>query len=159
MTRIWAAIAFFISAAISVAAAQAADPSLSVSGLVVRPLHLTLADLKSFPVIHVSATQASGKGPVVLDCSGAALTALLDKATLNVGKANNANLAHSVLITADDGYAVALSLGEIDPDYGNAGPIIATDCSGKPLDAPRLVMPNDKHGGRAVKGVVSIAVK
>jgi hypothetical protein len=158
LTRTWigrAAIALLTS----VAAVQAADPSLSVSGLVVRPLHLTLADLKSFPVIHVSATQASGKGPVVLDCSGAALTALLDKATLNVGKANNANLAHSVLITADDGYAVALSLGEIDPDYGNAVPIIATDCGGKPLDAPRLVMPNDKHGGRAVKGVVSIAVK
>jgi DMSO/TMAO reductase YedYZ molybdopterin-dependent catalytic subunit len=151
----WAAIALLTS----VAAVQAADPSLSVSGLVVRPLHLTLADLKSFPVIHVSATQASGKGPVVLDCSGAALTALLDKAALNVGKANNANLGHSVLITADDGYAVALSLGEIDPDYGNAGPIIATDCGGKPLDAPRLVVPNDKHGGRAVKGVVSIAVK
>ena len=155
MIRIWAAIALFISAA----AAQAAEPPLSVSGLVLHPLSLTLADLKSFPVVHVSVTQASGKGPVVLDCSGAALTALLDKAALNLGKANNANLGHSVLITADDGYAIALSLGEIDPDYGNAGPIIATDCGGKPLDAPRLVVPNDKHAGRAMKGVVSIAVK
>ena len=140
-------------------AARAAEPSLSVSGLVVHPLHLTLADLKSFPAVHVSATQASGKGPVVLDCTGAAVTALLDKAALNIGKDKNANLAHTLLVTADDGYTVALSLGEIDPDYGNAGPIIAPDCGGKPLDAPRLVVPNDKHGGRAVKGVVSIAVK
>ena len=155
MIRTWAAIALFISAT----AAQAAEPPLSVSGLVLHPLSLTPADLKSFPVVHVSVTQASGRGPVVLDCSGAALTALLDKAALNLGKANNANLGHSVLITADDGYAIALSLGEIDPDYGNAGPIIATDCGGKPLDAPRLIVPNDKHAGRAMKGVVSIAVK
>jgi DMSO/TMAO reductase YedYZ molybdopterin-dependent catalytic subunit len=139
--------------------AWAADAPLSVSGLVVHPLHLTLADLKSFPAVHVSATQVSGKGPVVLDCTGAAVTALLDKASLNIGKDKNANLAHSLLVTADDGYAVSLSLGEIDPDYGNAAPIIATDCGGKPLDAPRLVMPNDKHGGRAVKGVVSILVR
>jgi hypothetical protein len=156
MTKTALTIAAFLLVSFN---AWAADAPLSVSGLVVHPLRLTLADLKSFPAVHVSATQVSGKGPVVLDCTGAAVTALLDKASLNIGKDKNANLAHSLLITADDGYAVALSLGEIDPDYGNAAPIIATDCSGKPLDAPRLVVPNDKHGGRAVKGVVSIVVR
>ena len=140
-------------------AAGAAEPSLSVSGLVAHHLHLTLTELRSFPAMHVSATQVSGKGPVVLDCRGAALTVLLDKAVLLLGKDRNANLAHTLLVTADDGYAVALSLGEIDPDYGNAGPVIATDCGSKPLDAPRLVLPNDKHGGRAVRGVVAIEIK
>jgi DMSO/TMAO reductase YedYZ molybdopterin-dependent catalytic subunit len=139
--------------------AFAADTGISVTGLVSHPLHLTLADLKGFPATKVSATQVSGRGPVALDCSGAALSAVLAKAVLNVGTANNAKLAHSVLFTADDGYAVALSLGEIDPDYGNEAPIIATDCGGKPLDAPRLIVPNDKHGGRAVKGLVSMEVK
>ena len=139
--------------------AHAAESSVSVSGLVRHPLHLTMTELRGFPATRVTATQASGRGPVKLDCSGAALSALLDKAALNVGKANNASLAHSLLITADDGYAVALSLGEIDPNYGGAAPIIATDCDGKALDAPRLVVPSDKHGGRAVKGVVTIAVK
>lgn len=138
---------------------QAADVSFSVSGLVTHPLHLTLTDLNAFPASHASATQVSGRGPVVLDCTGAAVAAVLDKAVLNLGKANNAKLAHVLLVTADDGYAVALSLGEIDPDYGNETAIIATACSGKPLDAPRLVMPNDKHGGRAVRGLVSIEVK
>ena len=149
------AAAFFLISS----GAGAAQAPLSIAGLVVHPLHLTLTDLKSFPAVHVSATQVSGKGPVVLDCTGAAVTALLDKAALNIGKDKNANLGHSLLVTADDGYTVALSLGEIDPDYGNAVAIIATDCGGKPLDAPRLVMPNDKHGGRAVKGVVSLEVK
>ncbi len=60
-----------------------------------------------------------------LDCTGAALSAIVAKAGLNVGKGNNAKLAHSVLITADDGCAAAPSLGEIDPDYGNENVIIA----------------------------------
>jgi hypothetical protein len=141
------------------AAAIAADAGIAVSGLVSHRLQLTLAELKSFPASHVSATQVSGRGPVPLDCTGAALGAVLDKAGLNLGKANNAKLAHGVLVTADDGYAVMVSLGEIDPDYGGEQAIIATACGGKPLDAPRLVMPGDKHGGRAVKGVVSMEVK
>jgi DMSO/TMAO reductase YedYZ molybdopterin-dependent catalytic subunit len=139
--------------------AAAAEPALSLTGLVSHPLHLSLADLKTLTATHVSATQVSGRGPVVLDCTGPSVNALLDKAALNLGKANNAKLGHSVLFTADDGYAVALSLGELDPDYGHEQAIIATDCDGKALDAPRLVVPGDKHGGRAVKGVVSMDVK
>jgi hypothetical protein len=50
-------------------------------------------------------------------------------------------------------------LGEIDPDYGHAAPVIATDCGGKALEAPRLVVPGDGHAGRAVRGVVTIEVK
>jgi hypothetical protein len=141
------------------AAAIAADAGIAVSGLVSHKLQLTLADLKAFPATHVSATQVSGRGPVPLDCMGATLGAVLDKAGLNLGKANNVKLAHGVLVTADDGYAVMVSLGEIDPDYGGEQAIIATECGGKPLDAPRLVMPGDKHGGRAVKGVVGMEVK
>jgi hypothetical protein len=148
-----------IALTLAASAAMAAEPGLSLTGLVSHPLHLPLADLKNFAATHVSATQASGRGPVVLDCTGPSVNALLDKAALNLGKANNAKLGHSVLFTADDGYAVALSLGELDPDYGNEQAIIATDCGGKPLDAPRLVVPGDKHGGRAVKGVVSMEVK
>jgi DMSO/TMAO reductase YedYZ molybdopterin-dependent catalytic subunit len=151
--------AIAILAGLSPVCAMAAGAPLAVTGLVSNPLHLTLADLSGFPATHVSATQVSGRGPVPLDCTGASLAAILDKAVLNLGSKNNAKLAHSVLISADDGYAVALSLGEIDPDYGNESAIIATTCNGKPMDAPRLVVPSDKHGGRAVNGVVSIEVK
>ena len=150
-------IAFFLG--LSPAALAATDPPIAVTGLVSTPLHLTMADLENFPATHVSATQVSGHGPVPLDCSGASLTAIIAKAGLNVGSRNNANLAHTLLVTGDDGYAVALSLGEIDPNYGNAPAIIATTCNGKPEDNPRLVVPTDKHGGRAVQGVVSIEVK
>ena len=139
--------------------AAAAEPSLAVTGLVAHPQHLSLADLRALPATHVAATQVSGRGPVALDCSGASLTALLKAAEPSFGAANNAKLAHTLLVTADDGYAVAISMGEIDPDYGHASAIIATDCGAKALATPRLVVPGDVHGGRAVQGVVTIEVK
>jgi hypothetical protein len=139
--------------------AWAAEPSLSVTGLVSNPLHLSLAELRAFPAAHATATQASGRGPVALDCTGVAVSVLLERASLSLGTQRNAKLAHTLLITADDGYAVALSFGEIDPDYGHAAPVIATDCGGMALDAPRLVVPGDSHAGRAVRGVVTIEVK
>lgn len=139
--------------------AAAAEASLAVTGLVSNPLHLSLADLRKLAAAQARATQASGRGPVVLDCTGVAVSTLLEKASPFFGSQRNASLGHTLLITADDGYAVALSLGEIDPDYGHAMPVIATECAGKPLEAPRLVVPGDAHAGRAVRGVVTIEVK
>jgi hypothetical protein len=138
---------------------EAAESSLSVTGLVAQPLHLSLAELRKFPPTHIAVTQISGRGPVALDCSGVPLSALLKRAAVSFGPKNNASLAHTLLVSADDGYAVALSFGEVDPDYGHAAPLIATDCSGKPLEAPRLIVPSDLHAGRAINGVVAIEVK
>jgi hypothetical protein len=143
---------------VSLPAATAEQP-LAVKGLVSQTLFLDLAELRKFPATHIAITQASSRGPVALDCTGASLSAILQRAKLSFGTQRNANLAHTLLISADDGYAVALSMGEIDPDYGHVAPLIATDCGGKPLDAPRLVVPGDVHAGRAVSGLVSIEVK
>ena len=140
-------------------AAWAAEPVLSVTGLVSKPLHLTLAELRALPATHISATQLSGRGPVALDCTGVALSVLLARASPSIGSQRNAGLAHTLLATSDDGYAVALSFGELDPDYGHAQAVLATDCGGKPLEAPRLIVPGDGHAGRAVRGVVTIEVK
>ena len=101
----------------------------------------------------------SGHGPVPLDCMGVPLAAPLKQAAPNFGDGRNANLAHTLLFTGDDGYAVLLSFGEIDADYGKAAPIIATECGGKALDSQRLVVPGDGHAGRAIQGVVKIEVK
>ncbi|HWY61496.1 MAG TPA: molybdopterin-dependent oxidoreductase [Rhizomicrobium sp.] len=139
--------------------AFAADAPLSITGNVAHPLHLSLADLRGLPSTHIAVTQASGRGPVALDCTGVPLSALLERASLSLGTKNNAKLGHALLISADDGYTVALSLGEIDPDYGHVAPLIATDCAGKALAAPRLIVPGDIHAGRAVNGVVTIEVK
>jgi len=159
LNRVLTAVAALFLTCSALPRAQAAEPFLSVTGLVSKPLHLSLADLRALPASHISAAQLSGRGPVALDCTGVALALLLERASPSIGSQRNTGLAHTLLITGDDGYAVALSFGEFDPDYGHATPIIATDCDGKPLEAPRLVVPGDRHAGRAVRGVVTIDVR
>jgi DMSO/TMAO reductase YedYZ molybdopterin-dependent catalytic subunit len=137
--------------------AVAAD--LSVKGLVAKPLSLSLAALKAYSASRVAVTQTSGRGPVTLDCSGVAVSALLEAAQPQYGVARNARLAHTLLFTADDGYQVALAVAETDAWANHAAPILATTCNGKELDAPRLIVPGDAAAGRAINGVVSMEPK
>ena len=53
----------------------------------------------------------------------------------------------------------AISDGEIDPKLENKQVILAYEKDGKPLDAPRLVVPGDLHAARSVQDVVSVAVQ
>jgi hypothetical protein len=54
---------------------------------------------------------------------------------------------------------VVTSTGEIAPDFGGKAALVAYERDGKPLDDFRIVMPGDKHGGRNVRDVVTIAVE
>ena len=132
---------------------------LSVKGSVAKPLILSLAALRGFAATHITVTQTSGKGPVTLDCSGAAVSAVLEAAQPQYSAAKNARLAHTLLFTADDGYQAALAVAEIDAWPGHGAPILATSCNGKDLDAPRLIVPGDAAAGRAINGVVSMELK
>ena len=73
------------------------------------------------------------------------------------------HLRHAIIVTSGaDQYAVALSIGEIDPKFEGKSVIIAYAKDGKPLDpedGPRLIVPGDAHGGRAVREVAHIEVK
>jgi hypothetical protein len=60
-------------------------------------------------------------------------------------------LRHAIRVTAKDSYVVVTSTGEIAPDFGNKGALVAYERDGKPLDGFRIVMPGDKHGGRDVE--------
>jgi hypothetical protein len=141
------------------AATPAAAADLSVTGLVARPLQLSLAALRGYPPVHVSVTQATGHGAITMDCTGAAIATVLEAAQPRYGAAKNARLAHTLLFTADDGYQAALAVAETDNWPGHPAPILATACNGRDLEAPRLVVPADAAAGRSVEGVVSIMVK
>ena len=63
-----------------------------------------------------------------------------------------------VLAVGADGYAALVSFGEISPEFGDRGVLLATAEDGKPLERPRLVVPGDVKGGRYVSDVVELRV-
>src|SRR5262249_21667707 len=96
--------------------------------------------------------------------TGVKLWDVLDKAKLKLDPNHkNDQLRKYAVLTAQDGYEVVISLGEIDPGFGNQPVLLAWDQDGAPLtgeDAPvRLVTPGDVKGGRYVYGVIKIEVR
>ena len=56
-----------------------------------------------------------------------------------------------VLAVAEDGYQVALSWAEIDPEFGACAALLATRYNGERLTRPTLVMPCDGRASRYVR--------
>src|SRR5258705_13202364 len=59
-------------------------------------------------------------------------------------------LRYAVLVHATDGYATAISWGEIDPDFAAKPILVTVEENDKRLERPGLIVPGDKHGGRHV---------
>ena len=134
---------------------------LTISGEVRNPHEVTLEELQRLPPTSVQISFLTGHGPEAGTFTGALLWRILNDAVLIDGPGKNARLRHIIIVTGRDGYSVALSLGELDPDFEGKAVILAYSKDGnrlRPSDGIRLVVPNDRHGGRAVRDVVAIAV-
>lgn len=143
-------------------AAFAEDASVAITGAVQHPQSLSLADLEKQPPVTVHVSLVTGHGPEVGDFTGAALWPILQSIGTVDAPGKNTSLRHTITVRGSDGYAIALSYGELSPDYGNAGAILAYQKNGQPLDPSdgiRLIVPNDKHAGRAVHNVMTIEVR
>jgi DMSO/TMAO reductase YedYZ molybdopterin-dependent catalytic subunit len=152
----------FLAAALVLSAfgAAAQEPAtITVSGAVQHPLTLTLSDLKAMPAIDVAVSQQTDRGPSQGKFRGALLWSVVDKAGLLNGAEKNAYLRHILLVGGSDGYAAALSEGEIDPRLEGKQVILAYQKDGAALDRPRLVVPGDAHAARDVHDVVTVEVK
>lgn len=90
--------------------------------------------------------------------SGVLLSDLIGVPSLATTSRKNDQLAFAVLATGADGYAALVSYGEIAPDFGNRGVLLATTQDSTPLARPRLVVPGDVKGGRYVSDVVELRV-
>lgn len=160
----------------SVAHGQAATPATSpmaspmaasgvrIVGEVKSPLALTVGDLQALAPQQVNVTFQAGKGEQKHSYTGALLSDVIAKAGLKLNPARkNDALSKYLLVTANDGYQVVISWGEIDPKFGNHPYLLAWEQDGQPLtgaDGPiHLITPGDVHGGRYVSGVVSIEVR
>jgi DMSO/TMAO reductase YedYZ molybdopterin-dependent catalytic subunit len=140
------------------AAAPAAPGSVAVTGAVKTPSTLTTAQLTAMPQRSVTVTYASGKGQEQHVEAGVPLADLLPVAALATTERKNDQLAFAVLAIGDDGYAATVSYGEVSPDFGNRGVLVALTEDGKALPKPRLVVPGDVKGGRYVSGLVELRV-
>jgi hypothetical protein len=144
-------------------AATARDlASIALSGVGVDSGTLTAADLAKFPVTEMEVSFMTKKGMETGRYKGVLLWPVLqEKGLAKLAGDHHDDLAHTFLVTADDGYKIAFSVGEIAPDFGNRAILIATERDGKSLqdEGFRLVVPGDARGARSVKGVVSIEIK
>lgn len=140
--------------------AQAPTATLAVQGDVASPLALTSGDLAKMPRATVSVPGPRGNQIVY---EGVPLREILQKAGAPFGdKLRGKALTTYVLAMARDGYQVAFTLGELDPEFGNQTILVADRRDGKPLaekQGPfRLVCPNDHEGARSVRMLETLHV-
>jgi hypothetical protein len=121
---------------------------------------LSAADLAAMPHVEVKAaehgTSAAYQGVALSD-----LTALIGAPQ---GEAlRGPALADVLIVTAQDGYRVALSLAETDPAMRADRIILADRKDGHPLDARegpfRLIVESDKRPARSERQVTSLELK
>ena len=127
----------------------------AVSGAVTTGKSFDLAALQSLP----ATTQTVGG----VAYTGVSLWTLLNTATglRTDTSVKNASLAMYAVATGSDGYRALLSLGEIDPGFGNKTALIAYASNGAGLGAngvARLVVPGEVKQSRSVSNLVSIEV-
>ncbi|CAG2156429.1 molybdopterin-dependent oxidoreductase [Cupriavidus numazuensis] len=123
-------------------------------GAVARPATYDLAALQALPAASVTVGEHTYTGVRLWD--------LLDAAGLAPGAGSRREiLASYVVATGSDGYRVIVALAEIAPDFGNQPDLVAYAIDGAPLTSggfARLVVPNDRKGGRHVSNLVSLEV-
>lgn len=140
-----------------------ASATFTVGGDVLTPLTLSVADLQGLGLASetVDVTFQSGGEAEDHTFTGVLLIDLLNHAGVPAGPdERNPLLKYYVVVTANDGYQVVFSGGELDPNFGNVPIMIAWEQDGAPVtgeDGPvRIAAPGDLRGGRYVFGVVSI---
>jgi DMSO/TMAO reductase YedYZ molybdopterin-dependent catalytic subunit len=155
-----AAIMLYAAALAGPARAEGA-PGFQLDGFVQHPQNLTLAQLKTMPSLQVDVTTKAMSGTEHRAWTGVLLWTLVKLAALKDEPGKNAGLRHGLMVRGKDGYAVLLSMGEIDPANEGKQVIIAYRKVGDQADLPglRLVVPGDAHGSRQVHDVVEVEVR
>jgi hypothetical protein len=157
----WASVLLFL-VLFGTPACAAELPGLTVSGGGQSEQHFTAEDLQKFPQTQVSVSYVTANGQETGSYSGVLLWTLLGKALMADSQNKGALLRHVITVTGRDGHAVVLSSGEIAPNFEGKSVILAIVKDGQPLPVEigiRLIVPGDKHGGRAVRDVVKIDVQ
>lgn len=135
---------------------------LSVTAWDGKETKLSAAELKKLEHVTVRATDPHSK--TAAEYRGIALAEIAKRAGAPLGKdLRGRALLGTLVIEAADGYKVAFSLAEIDPEMAGATILLADEENGAPLAAElgayRLVVPNDKKASRWVRQVTRVVLK
>jgi len=156
------AVAGLIVCAPLAAKALTASPTTTIelTGGATSPIALTPEMLAGLPQVEQDVTFQTSKGPSSGHYKGVLFWEVLKANKALDGLQRNGELAKTFLVTAKDDYQIAFSVGEIHPEFGNTPLMIATEVDGKPIeDGPRIVVPGDTRGARAVQKVVKIELR
>ncbi len=138
----------------------------TLSGQVADPTTFTAITLAALgqPTTE-TATFLAGLGSVTDTYTGVSLWTLLqDEGLITDASIKNDVLRLGVVATGSDGYRALISLGEIDPAFGNQPDLVAYADTGGQLGpggsagAMRLIVPGDHAGRRYVSNLVDLRV-
>ena len=121
---------------------------------------LSAADLAGLPHVEVKISEHGATATY----QGVALSDLTALVGAPHGEAlRGPALAEVLIVTAQDGYRVALTLAETDPMLRSDPIILADHKDGQPLDAHegpfRLIVEGDKRPARSARQVVSLELR
>jgi hypothetical protein len=138
--------------------AALAQPSIEVIALDGKKSAVALGDL---PRKTLNTSDAAG---IKTTHEGVALSDVLAKAGVPMGSALRGKaLARVVIATAADGYQVAYSIAEIDPEFNDRVALIVDTRNGQPLLADsgplQIVVPQDKRAARWIRQVIRLEVR
>ena len=145
---------------------HAADPapaSLTIQGNVRQQYTVSAAELAAMPPETIEVGYKTQENLLFkAKYTGVSVWTLLAKAGLKDDKGKYPGLRHVIEVRASDDYFIMMSMGELDPAFGNLSAIIAYAQDGKPLDAKeglRLVIGTDRQINRFVRNVAILDVK
>ncbi len=138
------------------ALAQTTPVEFALQGRVEHPRTLALNELRALPPVTV---EAAAHGERKASYTGALLWTVLKAATPVDDAGKGGWFQHVVVARGQDGYAVALAIGELDPQLESKQVVIAYEEDGKPLPALHLAVPGDAHAARGVRDLVAIEVR
>ena len=152
--------ALALGLALAIAPGLSAAQDLALKGLAGQSVTVTAADLAAMPHVTLTVT-VEGKTHTY---GGVPLTDLLARVGAPSGKAlKGTDLSDVVIVSAKDGYAVALALADTDPLVRKDQVILADKTDGAPmpdgLGPYRLVVEGDQRGARLARMVVSIELR
>jgi hypothetical protein len=149
-----------ILAAVLLAPLPALAQSLALTGPTGQKAILSAADIATLPRVKVTfddhGTKQNFEGPLLIDV-------LAKVGTPTGANIHGAELATVVLVTAKDGYQVAIGLAEADPGTRANRIILADRMEGAPLAANagpfQMVIEGDVRPARSTRMVSAIEVR